>query len=135
MKNWKVKEEGGLSLFGEKPKYYNTKEEAMQEIKKTLPQCGILSQAVHAKLFERNGLFRWKLHGCYIHDTRYYTEDGNDLAEPLKDIVSACEHVKKHLDMLEKEGKTKCNAMFGIRASWIHTFCKKNCKIGRSMFT
>ena len=130
MKNWKVKEEGGMSfLFKPDKEYFYTKEEAIAWMKEHLPKGGIYSQSVHHKLFERNGLFRWKLRGCYIRDTRYYNDNGKDLAEPLKDVVLACEHVKKHLDNLDKNGIKKCNQMFGIRASWLRGFCPKDCKL------
>jgi len=125
-KDWKIKEEGGMSfLFDNKPEYFHTKKEAEDYMKEHLPKGGIYSQATHHKLFERNGLFHWKLRGCYIRDTRYYTKDGEDLAEPLDDIVLACQHVKEHLD---KCGET-CNQMFGIRASWLRGFCPKHCEL------
>jgi len=129
VKKWKIKEEGGMSfLFGNDKKYFHTKKEAEDYMKDHLPRGGIFSQATHHKLFERNS-FRWKLRGCYIRDTRYYTDNGEDLAEPLDDVVLACEHVKKHLDALDKAGKKKCNAMFGIRASWLRGFCPKHCEL------
>lgn len=126
MKKWKIKEEGGMNfLFDNKPNYFDTQEEAMKYIKEHLPQGSILSQAVHYKLFERNGLFNWKHHGCYIRDTKYYTKGGKDLAEPLDEIVLACEHIKNQLD---KCGKT-CNQMLGIRASYLRGYCIKDCKL------
>ena len=126
MKDWKIEKEGGMSfLFDNKPQKFYTRKEAEEHMKKHLPRGGIVSQAVHHKLFERNGFFRWKLRGCYIRDTRYYTEDDKDLAEPLDGVVMACKHVKEHLD---KCGKT-CNQMFGIRASWLHNFCPKHCEL------
>lgn len=126
MKNWKVKEEGGF--FTNEKKRFETEKEAMNWIKDNLPRGGIFSQSIHHKLFERSGLFTWKLKGCYIRDTVYTTENGEDVAEPLDNVVKACEHVKKHLDELQVKGITKCNAMFGIRANYLNMFCKKGCE-------
>ncbi len=126
-KKWKVKEEGGF--FGVTRSFFDTQKEADQYMKDHLPRGGIFSQAIHHKLFHRIGL-RWKLVGCYIRDTNYTKdENGEDVAEPLENIVLACQHVKDHLAQLDKEGKRTCNAMFGIRAEWLHMFCKKGCEI------
>ena len=129
MKNWKVKKEGGMNLlFGkEKPKYYDTEDKAMQGMKKNLPHSGIYSQSVHARLYERIGLFQWKHRGCYIRDSKYYKEDGEDLAEPLDNIVLICKHVKEHLD------KKTNNQMFLIRAKWLHSPRCNNCHIKRNI--
>lgn len=126
MKNWKVKTQGTFCM--NKTEKFNTKDEAMKWIEENLPRSGIYSQAVHHKLFERIGLFKWKLIGCYIRDTKYTTnENGEDEAEPLENVVMACEHMKQYLGNMEKEGNKKCNSMFYIRANFIRIFCKKNC--------
>ena len=117
------------SFFKERPKYFNSKGDALNYSKEHLPHGGIFSQSVHHKLFERIGLFRWKLYGCYIRDTRYYNENGEDLAEPLENIVLACEHVKQHCDNKNN------NKMFCIRAEYLHIFCKKRCEVGRAVFS
>jgi len=129
MKNWKVKIEGEMSfLFGkEKPKYYDSKDASMQGMKKNLPHGGIYSQSVHARLYERIGLFRWKHRGCYIRDTKYYNENGEDLAEPLDNIVLVCKHVKEHCD------KNTNNQMFLIRAKWLHSPRCNSCQIKRNI--
>lgn len=125
-KKWRVKELN--SFFGDTNKYFDSRVDSENFMKEHLPKGGIFSQAIHDKLFERNG-FRWKLVGCYIRDTKYETENGEDVAEPLENIVLACEHVKQHLDKFNKEGKRTCNQMFGIRASYLRMFCKKNCEL------
>jgi len=126
MKKWKVKELGGF--FGNEQGFFDTKEEAEQHMKEHLPKGGIFSQAIHHKLFQRNGLLRWKLVGCYIRDTNYTKDEkGEDIAEPLESVVLACQHVKDHCD------KGTRNAMFGIRASYLRMFCKKGCEVNAFM--
>lgn len=125
-KQWKVKEEGSL-LFPSRPKRFYDKKEAMNYIKENLPKGGIFSQAIHMKLFERNGL-RWRLEGCYFRDAEYSYKDGEAKAKPLGNVVLACKHVKEHLD------KNNDNSMFLIRAKYLHIFCKKNCTIKDDIF-
>jgi len=120
MKKWKVKQKGGF--FREPTRRYDIEEEARDGMKKHLPKDGILSQSIYAELYERVGLF-WKHHGCFIRDTEYYSEKGEDLAKPLDDIVLVCRHIKEHCDANNN------NKMFLIRARWLHRSICNRCEI------
>jgi len=126
MKKWKVKQKGGF--FKTPTRRYNTKEEAIEGIKEHLPKGGIFSQSIHAELYAHKGL-RSIHHGCFIRDTRYYEENGNDLAEPLDDVVLVCKHIKEHCN------KGTNNQMFLIRAEWLHRRKCNRCEIKKQFMS
>jgi len=93
-KNWKVKYTAnvftGISArpnpslyFWRDWKYFETKEDALNHINKSLPNRGIGSQICTAYLFERVGWCRWKYIDRYQRKTTFRYEDGEQVAYPI----------------------------------------------------